>query len=129
MLTKTNVRINIGTYIPNKHSNFGGFFMNWVKNNYFLALFLGLNLIFMTTMVISHTITTEEDSHIKIEQGDSLWALATKYGIEDSREEWVSQVIEMNNLYDTSIKAGDVIVVPKVSENLHLNYGTEVAGE
>ena len=108
---------------------FGGFNMNWVKNNYFLALFLGLNLIFITTMAITHTISAEKDYEIHIEQGDSLWGLASKYGIKDSKEDWISKVIEMNNLYDTSIKPGDVIVIPKVSENYHLNYGTEVAGE
>ncbi|MER2009656.1 MAG: LysM peptidoglycan-binding domain-containing protein [Psychrobacillus sp.] len=59
----------------------------------------------------------------------NIWGLASKYGIKDSKEDWISKVIEMNNLYDTSIKPGDVIVIPKVSENYHLNYGTEVAGE
>lgn len=108
---------------------FGGFNMNWIKNNYFLALFLGLNLIFIATMAITHTVTAEKDYQIQIEQGDSLWGLAAKYGVGDSKEEWVGKVIEMNSLYDTSIKPGDVIVIPQVSENYHLNYGTEVAGE
>ena len=128
MLTKTNVRINIKIYTEQTFL-FGGFLMNWIKNNYFLALFLGLNLIFITTMAITHTVSAEEDYQIQVEQGDSLWGLAKKYGVEDSKEDWVGKVIEMNNLYGTSIKPGDVIVVPTVSENYHLNYGTEVAGE
>ncbi|MEK4485313.1 LysM peptidoglycan-binding domain-containing protein [Psychrobacillus sp. FSL H8-0484] len=103
--------------------------MNWMKENYFIALFLGLNIVFMVTILISNTLSTEEDYQIKIEHGDSLWELANKFGADEPKEAWINKVMAMNNLETAQIKAGDTLVIPEVKENYHLDYGTEIAGD
>ena len=107
----------------------GGFMMNWLRENYFIALFLGLSITFIMTVVISNTISTEEDYQIKIEQGDSLWELADKFGSDEHKEVWINKVIVMNNLQSSHIEAGDTLIIPHLKENDYLEFGTEIASD
>lgn len=103
--------------------------MNWMKENYFITLFLGLCIVFFITFIISNTLSTEDDYQIKIEQGDSLWALANKFASEEPTEVWINKVMLMNSLQNAHIKAGDTLVIPVVKDNFHFENGTELAGD
>lgn len=103
--------------------------MNWMKENYFITLFLGLSVMFFATFILLNTISTEEDYHIKIEQGDSLWELANTFASEQPKEVWIQKVMAMNNLSTSHIKAGDTIVIPKHKENYIFDHSTEIAGD
>lgn len=102
--------------------------MNLFKKNYFLTLFLGLSFIFILANVVFITQSTEEDYQITIEHGDSLWALADKYGTDEQKEAWINQVMKLNNLHTAHIKVGDVLIIPNAAERVHFNHTTELAG-
>ncbi|MFJ8065206.1 LysM peptidoglycan-binding domain-containing protein [Psychrobacillus sp. NPDC096426] len=103
--------------------------MNWMKKNYFITLFLGLSVAFFMTLIISNTMSTEQHYQIKIEQGDSLWELANKFAMNEPKEAWIKNVMVMNNLQTSHIKAGDMLVIPEVKDNFHFDHGTEIASD
>ncbi|GGA25137.1 MULTISPECIES: cell division suppressor protein YneA [Psychrobacillus] len=103
--------------------------MNWVKENNFITLFLGLCVVFMMTLIISNTLSTEQQSEIKIEHGDSLWELANKFATDEPKEEWINKVMVMNNLQSSHIRVGEVLVIPEIQENFHFDHGTEIASD
>lgn len=103
--------------------------MNWMKENYFITLFLGLSVVFLMTFIISNTLSTEEDYQIRIEQGDSLWKLADKFAVDEPKDAWINKVMAMNNLQTSHIRAGETLVIPEVKVNFHFDNGTEIAGD
>ncbi|WP_246097020.1 cell division suppressor protein YneA [Psychrobacillus soli] len=100
-----------------------------MKENYFITLFLGLSVAFLMTFIISNTLSTEQQYQIKIEHGDSLWELANKFATNEPKEAWINTVMVMNNLQTSHIKAGDMLVIPEVKEDFHLDHGTEIASD
>lgn len=55
---------------------------------------------------------------IIIESGDTLWDLAKEYGSPeyyDSRQEYIDEVMRMNNLADEQITTGQYIIIPYFS--------------
>ena len=119
------------TYIPNKHSIYGGFMMvTWVKENYFIAVFLIISLSFVFLFSLSHATQGDEEQVITIEHGDNLWSLADKYASGQPTSEWIDTVIKMNQLQDSNIKVGQVLKVPGVHEKEEnfLYKDTQIAG-
>ena len=53
--------------------------MTWMKENYFLTIFVACSIAFTMFIIISNSFSTDESQHINIEQGDSLWALAQEW--------------------------------------------------
>ncbi|WP_255367971.1 LysM peptidoglycan-binding domain-containing protein [Psychrobacillus sp. OK032] len=100
-----------------------------MKENYFITLFLGLSVAFMMTLIISHTLSTEQHSEITIENGDSLWGLANRFATDEPKEAWIKKVMVMNNLQSSHIQAGAMLVIPEVKDNFHINHGTEIASD
>lgn len=51
---------------------------------------------------------------VEVESGDTLWSIADEYMTAeyDDRDEYMSEVREMNNLTGSVIKAGTTIMVP-----------------
>lgn len=103
--------------------------MNWIKENYFITLFLGLSVVFLTTFVISNTISTEQQHQIKIEHGDSLWELANKFAEDEPKEVWIKNVMVMNDLQTAHIRAGETLIIPEIRDNFHFDHGTEIASD
>lgn len=73
--------------------------------------------------ILTKATTTEEAGEIyytyymehKIETGDSLWDIAGKYmanGPYESRNEYINEVIRINQLSDANITSGQYLVVP-----------------
>lgn len=103
--------------------------MTWMKENYFLTIFVACSIAFTMFIIISNSFSTDESQHINIEQGDSLWALAQEYGTNKDKQKWIDNVIAMNNLQDGHIKAGEVIIIPVIEKSYHFNHDTEIAGD
>ncbi len=119
------------TYIPNKHSIYGGTFMiTWIKNNYFIALFFVLSLSFISLFSLSQAVHGDEEKVITIKQGDNLWSLANKYASNQPKTDWIDTVIHLNQLQDSNIKTGQVLKVPgeKDYDDYLLIKNTEIAG-
>lgn len=65
-------------------------------------------------------VTYKYFTNMEVEQGDSLWNIAQEninYNFYDSIQEYVDEVIDMNNLSDETIVAGQSIVIPYFSNN------------
>ena len=63
-------------------------------------------------------VTYKYFTNMEVEQGDSLWNIAQEnidYNFYDSIQEYVDEVIDMNNLSDETIVAGQSIVIPYFS--------------
>ena len=103
--------------------------MTWVKENYFLTIFLACNIAFIMFIIISNSFSTEENLHISIEQGDSLWELAREYGVDEDKKVWIDRVIAMNNLQDGHIKAGELLEIPATEKIYDFDNETEIAGD
>lgn len=103
--------------------------MKLLAKNYFLTLFLGLSVTFILSIVIINSQVAEEEYKIKVEPGDSLWALADKFQSEKSRDAWINEVMNLNNLHSAHIRAGDVLIIPNETEHFHLDNSTELAGD
>jgi len=82
---------------------------NLVNND----LYVGEELI-----VIENNIPTDSMDYeiYEVVKGDSLWAIAKRYDIR------VNDLIDINNLSNTNIKAGDKLLVPKknIDENIYI---------
>lgn len=103
--------------------------MTWIKENYFLSLFVACSIAFIIFIIISNSFSTDESLHINIEQGDSLWELAHEYGVNEDKKVWINKVIAMNNLKDVHIKAGEVLEIPASEKSYHFDHETEIAGD
>ena len=103
--------------------------MNWLKENYFLSLFVLCSIAFIMFIVISKSLWTDESLHINIERGDSLWKLAQEYSANEDKQLWINKVIVMNNLQDGHIKAGEVLKIPMTEQVYHFDHETEIAGD
>lgn len=103
--------------------------MTWIKENYFLSLFVACNIAFIMFIIISNSFSTDESLHINIEQGDSLWELAHEYGVDEDKNVWINKVMAMNNLQDGQIKAGEVLKIPAAEKSYHFDHETEIAGD
>ncbi len=102
----------------------------WLKNNYFIALFLFASISFTIIFSFSHAFSSEEEQVITIEHGDNLWSLANKYATTQSTSEWIDKVIELNQLQTSTIKAGYDLRIPSINDehNYILTNETEIAG-
>ena len=93
-------------------------------------IYTGLTLGIVLVAVLSlHSITSQAQdenvevtykyfTNMEVEQGDSLWNIAQEnidYNFYDSIQEYVDEVIDMNNLSDETIVAGQSIVIPYFS--------------
>ncbi|WP_427138658.1 cell division suppressor protein YneA [Psychrobacillus psychrodurans] len=103
--------------------------MTWIKENYFLTIFVACSIAFIMFILISNSFSTDESLHINIEQGDSLWELANEYGVKEDKKVWINKVIAMNNLQDGHIKAGEMLKIPVEEKSYHFNHETEIAGD
>jgi len=103
--------------------------MTWMKENYFLTIFVACSIAFTMFIIISNSFSTDESQHINIEQGDSLWELAQEYGVNEDKQMWINKVIAMNNLQDGHIKAGEVLKIPPLEKSYHFEHKTEIAGD
>ncbi|MGM7724256.1 LysM peptidoglycan-binding domain-containing protein [uncultured Metabacillus sp.] len=58
---------------------------------------------------------------VKIEEGDSLWSLAEQFheNANISKQEFVEWVQEKNDIYSSTIKPGDLVVVPVEKEEYY----------
>ncbi len=92
----------------------------------YTVLTLGIVLVAVLSL---HSITSQAQdenvevtykyfTNMEVEQGASLWNIAQEnidYNFYDSIQEYVDEVIDMNNLPDETIVAGQSIVIPYFS--------------
>jgi hypothetical protein len=103
--------------------------MNWVKNNPFISLLIGV--IFSCTLFFVLIAAEQEIAHneIFIKDGDTLWTLSDKYRGKTPKQDWISEVMVANNLSTQMIHAGDSLVIPNSLDQYAPDQGVEYAGD
>ena len=52
---------------------------------------------------------------VQVQKGDTLWEIAEKYKIQDANtEHMIEQIMEVNGMKNTNVRAGESIIVPIV---------------
>lgn len=67
-------------------------------------------------------VTYKYFTSFEIEQGDSLWSIAEAhidYDHYDSIQDYIDEVVDINNLKSESIKSGQCIIIPYFSNIYH----------
>lgn len=85
-----------------------------------IAVFLLVIVIFCQSFIsIAKSYKEAEDTYkyfqsVEIEKGDTIWSIASQYISSEyaSMDEYVNEIIELNNLESVEIHTGEYIVVP-----------------
>lgn len=90
------------------------------KFRFFTTVSLALLLVFASMFFIvvnAKSTSTEVLVPVYVSNGDSLWKLASEYydGNSDIRN-YINKVITINNLADSNIKPGELLMFPQESE-------------
>lgn len=89
-----------------------------------IAAVLVLSLALSCHALLSHANTEIEDisykyfTSIRIEPGDTLWSLADRYADQEhyaSRDQYITEVMNMNHLSGEELSAGNYLIVPYYS--------------
>jgi LysM repeat protein len=103
--------------------------MNFIRNNSFILSIIALSAILT---LIAGLVIGEEESHktIVIHQGDTLWTLAEQYKGDLPREEWITSVMDANDLHHPVITSGSKLIIPSSLMNTdHIAGEIYLAGE
>ncbi|HSJ38466.1 MAG TPA: LysM peptidoglycan-binding domain-containing protein [Planococcus sp. (in: firmicutes)] len=87
--------------------------MTYIQKNSFVFAFFFLVLILSFYYVLSHNYEQAHIVQLKIEQGDTLWALADEYSGNIPHHEWIDEIMKENNLTAPVIAAGQTLKIPE----------------
>lgn len=91
--------------------------MEWLKQNNYVALLLGITVAFVAYLYITDE-KIEQYEHITIEQGDTLWSLADQYRGKMSTKDWVAFVKKENDLFNRILTTGQTISIPVAKDSI-----------
>lgn len=103
--------------------------MNWVKNNSFISLLLGIIFSCTLCFVIFAIEKEESFNEILILEGDTLWTLSDKYRGNTPKQDWITEVMITNNLNTQLILAGDSLLISTSHYQYTTVQGVEYAGD
>ncbi|AXH98781.1 LysM peptidoglycan-binding domain-containing protein [Sporosarcina sp. PTS2304] len=87
------------------------YMMKFIKENYYFALLL---LVCLSFAWYQFDKLAEEDQYLEIviNEGDTLWELASNYSEGMPRHHWIDQVISLNELSTDQINSGELLRLP-----------------
>ena len=100
-----------------------------IKRKCFAGFFVALFVLISAILLTGFSMSAEESSDssrnkyftsISVEEGDSLWTIATEYRTEEYNgiDKYIKELKSINNLVDDTIKAGETLIVPYYSDEL-----------
>lgn len=94
--------------------------MNFIKDNHYLViafvLFIGFS--FLTIKNLTDEVTYAQ---IIVTEGDTLWAYSKEYAEGIPVEQWIDEVIKVNQLTSTTIKIGEKLKIPVSPDKMSYN--------
>lgn len=90
----------------------------------FMTLVIVLTAVFFLQSITSQAkeenaeVSYKYFTYLEVEQGDSLWSIAQEhinYEFYDSVQDYIDEVIDINNMQDDNLKAGQCIIIPYFS--------------
>ena len=103
--------------------------MNWIKNNQFVSLLIAVTFASTLFFVLGSVNQEESYNEIYIKDGDTLWTLSEKYRGNTPKQDWISEVMIVNNLNTQMIHSGDSLIIPDSLEQYAPDHGVEYAGD
>lgn len=103
--------------------------MNWVKNNQFLALLMGVIFSCSLAFIGTNIEVNESYNEVYINDGDTLWTLSDQYRGNTPKHDWISEVMVANRLETQMIQAGATLKIPESLYQYSPNQGVELAGD
>lgn len=102
--------------------------MTFIKNNSYILLLIflcmGFALIGVTKSVKEQMVT-----EITVMEGDTLWALALHHAENSSKDQWMQEVMRLNNLTTVTIKTGEDLLLPVIQTVEEPQLLTQLAGD
>jgi hypothetical protein len=102
--------------------------MKKLYKNYIYTILLA-GSIFIFSVLFSCTLDKNQSDNflsIEVNDGDTLWEIASKYDEVDlTKKEFIGWIEEYNGLRADSIKPGQVIVIPVKKEKLVQNLASQ----
>lgn len=94
--------------------------MNFIKNNSYLLLAFTLFILFsfVTIKKLEQEVVYEQ---IIVDEGDTLWAYSKEYAENIPTEEWINEMIAINNLPSSMIKSGEKLQIPITPKKIKYN--------
>lgn len=86
--------------------------MTFVKNNSYIVLIFILCIAF-TIMGVAKYGKEQAYNEIVITEGDTLWGLASLHADNESKDEWIKKVKQLNDLSSDTIRIGENLRLPK----------------
>ncbi len=102
--------------------------MTFIKNNSYILLLIFLCMGFA---IIGATKSVKEQmvAEITVMEGDTLWALALHHAVDISKDQWMTEVMRLNNLTTVTIKSGEDLLLPTVRTVEETQLLTQLAGD
>lgn len=102
--------------------------MTFIKNNSYILLLIflcmGFAIIGATKSVKEQTVT-----EITVMEGDTLWGLSLHHAENSSKDQWMKEVMRLNNLTTVTIRIGEDLLLPAVRTMEDPQMITQLAGD
>lgn len=102
--------------------------MTFIKNNSYIILLIvlcmGFALIGVTKSVKEQMVT-----EITVMEGDTLWGLALQHAETSSKDQWMKEVMRLNNLTTVTINTGEDLLLPVIRTVEEPQLLTQLAGD
>ncbi|MDO4530696.1 MAG: LysM peptidoglycan-binding domain-containing protein [Bacillota bacterium] len=86
-----------------------------IRKNMFVMLTMAL-ILCLGTLAMGGESSVQTETYyecVQVQKGDTIWEIAEKYKMEDmDTERMVDEIMEVNGLKHTNIRAGESIIVP-----------------
>lgn len=66
---------------------------------------------------------------IVVAQGDTLWSYSKQYAENVPAHKWIQEIVKVNNLPSTHIRAGEEIIIPEKKKKKFGEMPTQIAGD
>ncbi|KXH80064.1 LysM peptidoglycan-binding domain-containing protein [Sporosarcina sp. HYO08] len=87
--------------------------MAFLKNNSYIILVFIICIVF-TMMGVAKYGKEQTYGEIVITEGDTLWGLAVRHADNESKEEWIEKVKQLNDLSSDTIQMGESLLLPTI---------------
>ncbi|WP_153127475.1 cell division suppressor protein YneA [Peribacillus tepidiphilus] len=93
---------------------------NFLTNNFFSVLFIGVAFLFTLVFINAFSVDHQENLiEVTVKPGDTVWNLAKKYKSDNmSQKEMINWIKKHNHLDLEKIKPGQTILLPNSHNNL-----------